>query len=593
MSLNLRQLEVVRAICHFGSATGAAAALGITQPAISMMLREANRAAGIPLFVRRHGRLQPTAETTVLVADLDRVLGGIERINRLVAEMKDARVGTIQVAATPTLAENLVTRAVAVFQSRRPNVRIAIHAMDNREIIASVVHEEVDLGLVLSPTGHVETRCTDLCTAPLVCVVHPESASGATNNAIIQDSTGPAPGSVVMAFPGNGGCDMAWYNPGNNKYFTACSNANPGPQALFVTDAGSFAVQRLATGLNSGAHSVASDPVNFNAYVPVSSASTSGLCSSKGAVDANGCILVYAPTTQPVATHDVNGDHKSDIVWRDTSGNTAGWLMNGAAVLSSGAIGAIPTSWTIVGQRDFDGDGKADLLWRDTSGNTAMWFMNGTTVASSAGVGNVSTVWSVNSTADFNGDGKGDLLWRDTSGNLAMWLMNGAAVASSAGLGNVPNTLTIIATADFNGDGKADILWRDSNGNLSMWFMNGTTVVSSAGVGNLSTVWSLAGTGDFDGDGMADIAWRDTLGNTLIWLMHGATVFSTGSLGLVPTTTALVLTGDFNGDGMSDLLWRDNLGNTSIWFMNGTAVKSSAGLGNISTVWTVQSANAE
>ncbi len=187
MSLNLRQLEVVRAICRFGSATGAAEALGVTQPAISMMLREANRAAGIPLFVRRHGRLQPTAETTVLVADLDRVLGGIERINRLVAEMKDARVGTIQVAAQPTLAENLVTRAVAVFQSQRPNVRIAIHAMDNREVVASVVHEQVDLGLVLSPTRHVETRCTDLCAGALVCVVHPDSPLAARKTVTARD----------------------------------------------------------------------------------------------------------------------------------------------------------------------------------------------------------------------------------------------------------------------------------------------------------------------------------------------------------------------------------------------------------------------
>jgi VCBS repeat protein len=167
-------------------------------------------------------------------------------------------------------------------------------------------------------------------------------------------------------------------------------------------------------------------------------------------------------------THDASGDGRSDIVWRDTSGNTVGWIMSGATVSSSGAIGAVPTSWSIVGQRDFNGGGTADLLWRDTSGNLAMWFMKGTTVTSFAGLGNVSTVWSINSTADFNGDGKGDLLWRDTSGNLSMWFMNGATVTSSAGLGNVSNTWTIIATADFNGDGKADILWRDASGNLAM-----------------------------------------------------------------------------------------------------------------------------
>src|SRR5262249_5665967 len=81
-------------------------------------------------------------------------------------------------------------------------------------------------------------------------------------------------------------------------------------------------------------------------------------------------------------THDFNGDHKSDIAWRDIRGNTAIWLMNGATILSSAEIGAVPTSWSIVGQRDFDGDGKADLLWRDTGGDTAIWFMNGVQIAS-------------------------------------------------------------------------------------------------------------------------------------------------------------------------------------------------------------------
>jgi DNA-binding transcriptional LysR family regulator len=152
-----------------------------------MMLREASRAAGIPLFVRRHGRLRPTAETTVLVADLDRVLGGIERINRLVAEMTDARVGTIQVAATPTLAESLLARAVGVFQRQRPNVRIAIHTMDNLNVIASVVDEQVDLGLVLSPIGHVEARRVDLCSAALMCVAHPDSPLVAKKSVTARD----------------------------------------------------------------------------------------------------------------------------------------------------------------------------------------------------------------------------------------------------------------------------------------------------------------------------------------------------------------------------------------------------------------------
>jgi hypothetical protein len=54
-------------------------------------------------------------------------------------------------------------------------------------------------------------------------------------------------------------------------------------------------------------------------------------------------------------TGDFNGDAKSDIVWRDTSGNTSISLMNGAALLASAGIGNIPTTFSIVDTGDFNG----------------------------------------------------------------------------------------------------------------------------------------------------------------------------------------------------------------------------------------------
>ncbi len=98
-----------------------------------------------------------------------------------------------------------------------------------------------------------------------------------------------------------------------------------------------------------------------------------------------------------VGIGDFNGDGKSDIVWRDGSGNTAIWLMNGASVSSAAGLGTVPITWSIAQTGDYNGDGKSDLLWRDTSGNTSVWFMNGTAVASTASLGNVPTNWTVQS----------------------------------------------------------------------------------------------------------------------------------------------------------------------------------------------------
>ena len=200
------------------------------------------------------------------------------------------------------------------------------------------------------------------------------------------------------------------------------------------------------------------------------------------------------------ATHDFNGDGKSDIAWRDTSGNVAIWEMNGTTVLNpnTAGVGNVATTWSIVGTGDFNGDGRWDILWSDTTGNVAIWEMNGTTVLNpnAAGVGNVPTTWSIVGTGDFNGDGKSDILWRDTGGNIAIWEMNGTTVLNpnTAGVGNVATNFKIAGSGDFNGDGKSDVLWRDTtNGNVAIWFMNGTSVTNpnAAGVGNLPIIWTI------------------------------------------------------------------------------------------------------
>jgi len=184
MSLTLRQLEVIRAVCRHGSVTAAASALNVSQPAISMMLRECALVAGFPLFLRRQGRLQPTAETRALLVELDRVFEGVERIGRLVHDMRDTGIGTVQIAATPTLADHLVPPAVAAFRLARPRIQVAIRTMDNLSVVESVMQERVDFGLVLTPLGQPDARLVTLCTGALICVVpveHPLAARGAVH----------------------------------------------------------------------------------------------------------------------------------------------------------------------------------------------------------------------------------------------------------------------------------------------------------------------------------------------------------------------------------------------------------------------------
>jgi hypothetical protein len=293
------------------------------------------------------------------------------------------------------------------------------------------------------------------------------------------------------------------------------------------------------------------------------------------------------------ATHDFNGDAKSDVLWRDDAGDVGIWLMDGTQIVQTALVAGVPLSWTIVGQRDFDGDGKHDLLWRDTAGNLGIWLMNGVQILQTALIANVPTVWTVAGTADFNGDGKGDILWRDAGGDVGIWLMNGTQILQATGIGNVATNWSIVGTADFNGDGNSDILWRDASGNVGIWLMNGTQILQTAVVGQAPAGSTIMGTGDFNGDGKSDILWRDASGNVIIWLMNGTQILQTAVVAAVSLTWTIAETGDFNGDLKSDILWRDSSGVVGMWLMNGTQVVQATALGAVPTNWRIQAANAD
>jgi streptogramin lyase/alpha-tubulin suppressor-like RCC1 family protein len=353
----------------------------------------------------------------------------------------------------------------------------------------------------------------------------------------------------------------------------------PGFTALAVAKA-SFATSALALGTHAFTANYAGD---------------AGHAASAG----NLTEVITPPTT---ATHNFDGDGRSDIAWRQTSsppgaiGDSAIWLLNGTQILQAASLGTVPTDWTIVGQRDFDGDRKHDWLWRQDIGTVAIWLLNGVQIAQTGVLGTVPIDWSISGTADFNGDGKGDILWRDTNGTVAIWLLSGLQILQSAALGTVPTTWAIAAAGDFNGDGMADILWRDSStGAVAIWLIGGLRILQTGSLATVPLSWVINGIGDFNGDGKWDILWRDnSTGAVAIWLLNGLVVSQSGGLGSVGPEWVIVETGDFNGDGKSDLLWRNtNSGAIAIWFLNGLQVASAAGTGAVGLEWTIQELNAD
>jgi hypothetical protein len=209
-------------------------------------------------------------------------------------------------------------------------------------------------------------------------------------------------------------------------------------------------------------------------------------------VDRNGSIYRIAGSALCLCRdHDFNGDDRSDILWRHSSGAVYEWLLNGTTVAQHGSPGEASTDWTIVGVGDFNGDGNADILWRHSSGTVVEWLLNGTRLIEHGSLGDVTTDWTIVGVGDFNGDGRSDILWRHSSGTIVEWLLNGTTLIEHGSPGAATMDWTIVGVGDFNGDGYADILWRHSSGTIVEWLLNGTTLLEHGSPGGATPDWQI------------------------------------------------------------------------------------------------------
>jgi hypothetical protein len=280
---------------------------------------------------------------------------------------------------------------------------------------------------------------------------------------------------------------------------------------------------------------------------------------------------------------DFDGNGRSDLLWRNDTGQIAVWQTTSSGVLATAvALGSASASWHIDGTGDFNHDGHSDILFRNDDGTLAVWQTNGQQIQSINVLGSASAAWHSAGMGDFNGDGTSDLLFRNDNGQIAQWIINNNQIQSIQVLGSTSPAFHVVAISDFNGDGKADLLFRDNAGVLATWILDGNQLQSAQVIGSTSIDWHLVGTGDFNGDGKIDLLWRNDNGQVAEWLMNGAAIQSIQTVGTAGGQYHVDGTGDFNGDGRSDILFRDTGGTVVEWLMNGAAIQTAQVLGSAS-----------
>jgi DNA-binding transcriptional LysR family regulator len=172
-AMNIRNLEVFKAVMESGSTTTAGRNLELSQSAISRQLSGLEDDLGFPLFEREKGRLVSTAEAAALLPHVVEVLDGFARMKRRAEDLKAGTAGDLLVkAAFPhSLSATLLPAVIARFNEQRPSVAIEILNGPYDAVERMVADREADIGFVRLPTEESGFHVVPLIRSRMVCAM--------------------------------------------------------------------------------------------------------------------------------------------------------------------------------------------------------------------------------------------------------------------------------------------------------------------------------------------------------------------------------------------------------------------------------------
>jgi DNA-binding transcriptional LysR family regulator len=192
MELNPRQLEAFRVVMIGGSMTIAAELLGISQPAVSRLIKDLETALGLRLFRREGNRLIAGQEAHRLFAEVDRFHVGMERMVRVARNLRTARAGSLRIASMSALALSFMTEGLKRFCADRPELEVSLESLNSRSVLQATAAHQVDVGFMQIAGDYPGIEVIPVPNLAAACMVPARHPLAAKKTVRLRDLEGQA-----------------------------------------------------------------------------------------------------------------------------------------------------------------------------------------------------------------------------------------------------------------------------------------------------------------------------------------------------------------------------------------------------------------
>jgi DNA-binding transcriptional LysR family regulator len=150
-SLNLDQLTTFAAVVELGGFSAAADRLSLSQPAVSMQIRQLERRLGVPLLERIGRRTQPTAAGRELLPHIRRIDGAIGGALEAVGHFSRGVAGRVRLGTGATACTYLLPPSLGELRRRFPSLELMVRTGNTSDILKAVDENDLDIAVVTLP----------------------------------------------------------------------------------------------------------------------------------------------------------------------------------------------------------------------------------------------------------------------------------------------------------------------------------------------------------------------------------------------------------------------------------------------------------
>lgn len=152
-NLTLKQLRYVDALARHGHFGRAAETCAVSQPALSMQIRDLEDTLGIPLFERSPRQVRLTTFGEDFAARAREILRSVDELGDLARTSRETLAGRLRLGVIPTVAPYLLPRIIGDLSRHYPDLDIRIRETVTPKLIEELSEGRLDAAIVALPVS--------------------------------------------------------------------------------------------------------------------------------------------------------------------------------------------------------------------------------------------------------------------------------------------------------------------------------------------------------------------------------------------------------------------------------------------------------